>query len=479
VRASIVLPLLIAGCAYYNAMWSAERFANQARRLERDGRIGEARAAWAQASVKAESVLARHPRSRWADDALVLRAEGLANSGACNDAGEPLEEAYRAVTDTDLAERVALARAQCALATGDPITAASVLDQVLESSDAERASRACYLAGRAAWARGDTGGALTFYGRSDLPAARLAQARALLELKRSGEALALFERIEWRAIPEQERSALVDSVARGAGAESASVAVNRLLAHARLTPGERGRLLLADAMRLRSAGHFEKAGDRYRAVSALVSDSVEGATAAVHLLRIQAAQATDTAALRAVLQTVQSRRSRDGRGSEGERLLTQLLREIIGPHGHVFRAFRAAELARDSLGARELAARLFLDLARERPASVFAPKALVAALGLGVSASDSILGVLRGAYAQSPYTKALAGEHSPAFAVLEDSLARALGMDLVLSLSPALPGSAPRPGRRGPWLDEAPPAAPIPSAGRESRERNRPSVREH
>ena len=66
----------LSGCAYYNAMWSAERFAKQAQRLESRGQDAEARQQWARAAVKAESVIARHPRSRWADDALVLQAEG-------------------------------------------------------------------------------------------------------------------------------------------------------------------------------------------------------------------------------------------------------------------------------------------------------------------------------------------------------------------------------------------------------------------
>ena len=53
------LALTVSGCAYYNAMWTAERFAKDARRLEASGREPEARTQWARAAVKAESVLAR------------------------------------------------------------------------------------------------------------------------------------------------------------------------------------------------------------------------------------------------------------------------------------------------------------------------------------------------------------------------------------------------------------------------------------
>ena len=84
------LALAVAGCAYYNAMWSAERFARDARRLEARGRDTDARAQWGRAAVKAESVMVHHPRSRWADDALVLRAEGLAHAGTCALAAAPI-----------------------------------------------------------------------------------------------------------------------------------------------------------------------------------------------------------------------------------------------------------------------------------------------------------------------------------------------------------------------------------------------------
>src|SRR5213592_1541749 len=80
-------------CAYYNAMWSAEHHANEARRLEERGQASEARAEWTQAASKAEVVTLRHPRSRWADDALVLQVEALARSGACQNAAEPLGRA--------------------------------------------------------------------------------------------------------------------------------------------------------------------------------------------------------------------------------------------------------------------------------------------------------------------------------------------------------------------------------------------------
>jgi hypothetical protein len=236
-------------------MWSAERFAREARRLEARGQESEARSEWARAALKAETVMARHPRSRWADDALVLSAEGRARAGMCDVAAAPIAQALRTVGDAALRERAASAAAHCAL----------------------------------------------------LAAGRTAEAAAA-------------------AAPE--------------------------------TPG---------------------------------------------------------------------------------------------------RAFRAAELARDS-GATRRAGRLFLDVAAANPTSLFAPKALVAALPLLPDRHDSIIGVLDATYAGSPYTRALRGEASAAYAAAEDSLARELGVRL--GRGGPVPtagrgGIAPSPltGPRGPWLE--------------------------
>jgi hypothetical protein len=441
------LPLL-SGCAYYNAMWRAEQYAKEARGMEARGRAVEARIAWARATTKAESVLARHPGSRWADDALVLKGEGLARSGDCAAAEGPLEEARRTIVAPALVERASLAAAECALLAGNPFRAARLAGDVAGSRDADRRARAAYLEGRAAWARGDAALALDRYARSGLAGAALARARALLELGRVPDALDQIADVDGRAVPAAEWTALIDAVARAAGPETASLALDRVLAAAPLTAGARGRLLVADGDRLRAAGLMDAAAARYRAVRDQVPDSAEGAVAVVRLARTRAAQATDTAAVRAVLSGL-------GREPEDARSLAALLRRVLGPHPDFAGAFGAAEAARDSLGAGPLAGALFLGLARRFPESIFAPKALVAALALDAEPRDSILGVLRAAYPSSPYTLALAGAAGPAYAVAEDSLAQALGLDVSAPVA-ATPGRgvpAPVPGARGPFLD--------------------------
>src|SRR5438034_1345296 len=351
-------------------MWNAEHLASQARKLEGQNRVAEAQSYWAQAAVKAESVVARHPTSRWADAALVLEGEALARSGACAQAAAPLARAVDSVRDAALRERARLATAQCALEANDPVGASRAVAGVTESRDGGRRSQAALLAGRAAAQLGDADGAAGWFRRSDAPAAGPARVRALLARVR--------------------------------------------------------------AIRVRAV-QAESAGDLVA-----VSDQLE---------RLLQRSAAGTAA------------------SDGRTLAAQVQRVRQWDDLPETGRFQLAEAVRDSLGAPRLAARLFLRFASERPRALFAPKALVAAAALWPERRDSIRAVLDSAYAGSPYTLALRGEPSPAFAAAEDSLARALGLT-VARPTVLLASRVPPPvtGPRGPLLDGPPPSPAAPAA---------------
>src|SRR2546425_7620322 len=154
---------LASGCLYINDMSSAKCHAIDARQLEQHGQPSDARAQWAQAAAKAKA---------WkTDEALVLQAEGLAYSGACRDAADLIGRARARVQDGTRRERIDLADAECALAGGDPAQAEAVLEAPLASKNADRRSRAEYVAGRAAALRLDYGAAATHFMRSREPAA--------------------------------------------------------------------------------------------------------------------------------------------------------------------------------------------------------------------------------------------------------------------------------------------------------------------
>jgi hypothetical protein len=345
--AALALALVGAGCAYRNAMWSAERHAGEARRLEQRGQPSEARAEWTQAAAKARAVVTRHPRGPVADDALVLEAEALAHSGACQDAVEPIARVRESVTDGDDRERVDLAAAECALAAGRADEADAALGELLESKNAARRSRAEYWAGAAASLRLDWSAALLHFNRSHEPSAR-------------GRGLVAEQRV--RIVQAGKRSDLTP------------VAV------------ELARLLRVE----------------------------HGTDEATHLLE----------------------------------LLNQFTAASETPAGR----FHAAELARDSLEANGLASQMFLAAAANDTASLYAPKALIAALLLRPEILDSVVGVLNTRYPTSPYTRAFHGEPSPAFTAAEDSLARELGLAATRRqvVPAALLFDPPSPGPRGP-----------------------------
>ena len=68
-----LLTALLGGCVYYNGMYNANRLAHSARKAEREGRTFEANNLWGQVATKAESVVVRHPTSKYAEEAAVLQ----------------------------------------------------------------------------------------------------------------------------------------------------------------------------------------------------------------------------------------------------------------------------------------------------------------------------------------------------------------------------------------------------------------------
>ena len=460
--AGLALILLTAGCAYYNAMWSAERFASEARRLEQRGDASQARSQWSRAALKAESVLVRHPRSRWADDALVLRAEGLARSGACATAAAPIAKARATVSEPSLLERAGLAAAECALAGDRPVEAERALEASLRSNDADHRSRAEYLAGLAAEARLEFASAADHFRRSRERPATAGRIRVLLAAERMTEAAqALTDAGE--ALDEADRAAALARL----DLTTSATTLDRLL-RGRLPFAEQARLLIAHGDRRLAAGDFAGATARYEQAGRVAPAAAEAGQARVRQLRVVAVQTTTPEELRLVHEQVAAlaRPQSGGVAVPAARELLDLLSQLVARPETQAGEFRQAELARDALGSPWLAGRMFLDLAAADPASLFAPKALVSALALLPERRDSILALLETSYAESPYTRALRGEASPAYAAAEDSLARALGVQVArVTPTRGMAGrvEAPGVGPRGPWLDPLPPPPAAPA----------------
>ena len=454
-RGWLAAVLTLAGCAYYNGLWSANRLASDARKYEERGMVAEARINWGRAAAKAETVLVHHPHSRWADDALVLQGEGLARSGTCDAAAAPLSRAIANVSDDALRERASLAAAMCAVQQGSLSDAERLLAPVLESHDANRRSHAYYIAGLAAQRSGNQILADRRFAASTQPEAASARVVALAAAGRPAAAVALVDSVARRDDDETRWSDALDSLAQSSGAVTAADALDRLLARGKLRAASRARLLLADGDRLRTARVFDRALARYAAAAKLVPDSVESARARVQTERVHLAQARTTRDLDSVSARLVDLAA--GGLTVGEaRALQAEIQMVRREDTTEVKAFRDAEMVRDSLAAPALAAELFLRFAATHPTSLFTPKALIAAGQLRPEVLDSVDGVLRAQYAESPYTQAFHGRASPAYQAMEDSLAIALGVSRARVRGPesaALAVEPPRTGPRGPDLE--------------------------
>ena len=87
---ALIAALLLGGCVYYNSMYNTKRLAGSARKAEREGRTFEANNLWGQVVTRAESLVTRHPDSKYVDEALVLKGLALSRLRQCPAAVAPL-----------------------------------------------------------------------------------------------------------------------------------------------------------------------------------------------------------------------------------------------------------------------------------------------------------------------------------------------------------------------------------------------------
>lgn len=418
--------VLVAGCAYYNGLFNANRLAKEARRAEREGRTSEARSLWSRAAVKAESVATRYPKSKYRDDALVLQGLALAQIGACSQAVAALGVAADSSPDAAMRTRARLLMGECWLTLRQPDSARGAVTPVVEGGGPSDRAQALLLRGEAHLRLGADEAALADLTASGLPDAAFPRAVALARLGRADAAVALLEDAVARPYVESGWLEALDSLGARAP-HRASGLVDRLIAAQRLGPGQRARLLLADAERLRTAGDTARAAPRFAAVADAVPDSAEGQVARVYrtieaTLAAQTVEAVDT-----LLDSLQAATGSGGAAVRAAgRFQSVLIRteQALRETGTPLQLFLAAEDVRDSLRAPELASALFQEVERRHPASVVAPKALLALAWLHPGDADSLIARLETHYPESVYTLALRGVAGDRYRAVEDSLRR-------------------------------------------------------
>lgn len=418
----------LSGCVYYNAVYNADRLADDARRAEREGRPFEAQNLWGRAAVKADSIVARHPGSKWYDDALVIRAEAYAGSGQCAGKELQLYEAIDRAQTADLKERASLAVARCYLALGDATRALPLLTAITTGKNQGRRETAMLMRGMALRQRGQDSAAAEALAPLAGHDARRERMLALAAAGQADSALALARRFL------QTRGAAFgwDSLLAVLGLRSPAQASRWLdtLRAAGAVPADRLAPLLAeDAARLRHA-EPELATYRLRELAAIVGTTPAGEQARVQLLAGAIGRARTRDELLSVSDSLQVLVGASGMQSPAfalDRMVGRVLQltdsSSTGEPAPDLRRFIAAELARDSLGALPLAAAFFASVAEEWPESPYAGKALLAARDLDDRWAAHATSLLEGRFASNPYVLLLAGGDPAPVMQLEDSLA--------------------------------------------------------
>jgi len=422
------LTLSVAACAYYNGLYNANRLANDARRAEREGRTSEARSLWSRAAVKAETVIARFPKSKYHDDALLLRGLALERLKSCGEALRSLHEATASSPDEGIRTEAHLLAARCWLTLEQPESVLTEVAALADSARGDGRDEALLLRGRASVWLGRDEPALADLTGSAAPEAAFPKAIALVRLGRSVEAESVLTRASLEPYDEQPWLAVLDSVGRRSP-EAASALVDRLVARPDLASGERRRLQLGDGERWLGAGGDSAAARRFALIAAEAPDSSEGGTARAHLAVRRVRQTHALAEVPALLDSLEAAARRGGPAVQVVAPYVAVLGrtvDALNPDAAPLALFLAAEHLRDSLRMDDVAAEAFAQIARRAPESVIAPKALLAQAVLRPELSDSLVALVRARYPESVYTLALFGKAGDGYRVVEDSLERVI-----------------------------------------------------
>ncbi len=400
--------ILLASCAYFNGIYNAKEASRRAEKQLRAGKDGEAAASYASAAIKAETVLARYPKSRWSSEALYVAGVGEAMSDQCPLAIGRLERFLARDVDRQKREHAVVALASCHVRQGKYSRALTMLEPVLRSDQKLAASRATLWAARAAIGMGDNERANSLLAAVDVGATQWELAIASMQRGDVARAESLFtmraQRGDYR---EELLPALRELWAQGRGDQVLAI-VNRYEA-SRLRSSLKARLYLTVADLLTDAQSDSAARTFLLRTKRLSTDTLldKEASARLTLLSLR-----DRAALVDVASAITGS-ANAARGTSMQRrfeenvLLISLLQGKADPSGSAL--FLAGEVARDSLRARALAASLFLRAASPRLGAAIGAKALLAAAAIMPDSAERFHERLRAEHPRSPYLVLLQG----------------------------------------------------------------------
>jgi len=416
--AVLLLALLPGACGYFNSLYNAQRRFHDGEQATRRGMPAEAARAYQDAVNKAAVSYRKHPDGRWSDDALLLIGRARFAMGEHAAARAALGRVLEQSNDRDVRTTAAIYLGASLVRLGRPDSAATWLEQGLSEADSGSELHALgrLWLGRAELdlGRADGWGHLQFVADRD----GYLGADALLELAARGLAAADSSRtLEALAALTRSRTAeaRLDStllLVREASLAWSAASVAAVLPGIDI-PGwradARSRVALQRAELLALAGDTASALAAAEAAAEHTSGTVAGQAreAAAGWMLASADGIEDLPQVRAILlpAVTQASALRQVRRVRTLDVLLDRARE-----GQPAALFAAAEFARDTLSSPRLARQLFLTYADVAAGSVWAPKALLAALPLSTPAEQAELTPRILAFADNPYVGAVTGE---------------------------------------------------------------------
>lgn len=418
----------VTGCVYFNALYNANRLYDQGVREIEEGREGSGYSTLGMAIEKAERIAVSKPNSRWADDAvrLVARSRLLREEWeeAADASGRLLEYATSHEDSAEAAGYLGVARVNL----GDPLAADSLLSLAIDVEEAPR-QRAELLAyrGRARTELGDYDAAdedlqlVTTLMPTWVPP-RIDYVRLLTDNGRGDKAAVEFGTLLTLAFTAREERQVVDLAVYVAESDpAAAVKGLQAIEGSTLIPNNQAELLKLRADLETSLGNVQDGRGDYRLTVAVAPESRAAAEAQLNLVMMELQTISTEEEFDSLLLIMDATLARPGgRRSPEVRDLQEVFVRVdywlsVGNIG----LMSAGETLRDRLQAPLLARRVFLRYADEQSQSVWAPKAILAALYLtpldsGLPATEQpgaeqLRQRLTDNYLDSPYVQALVG----------------------------------------------------------------------
>lgn len=429
VQVIILLSIWASACVYFNALYNANRLFDQGQNEIEAGRTGAGRVSLRNAIEKAERIVTNNPDSRWADDSwrLITRARLLREEWA-----EAAEASSHLLTyaenQADSAE-VAGYMGRALVHLGDPQRADSLLTSALGVEQDAR-MRARLLHGR--------GAARAMLGRFDAAVADLSAAsrarpgwlparvdliRLLVDQRRSLEAAAEMDSLIQRGLTDAEERSAVRTIEYSleADPDATSLALQAVESSA-LSRSNRAYLVKLRGDLHAARGEYDAARADYEQAARLALEDRASVEAELALIRLEIQRVSTVEELnapRAALVRLSQRPA--GRFGAVRDLRDTFIRIDYWLETGGLGLLLAAETARDVLHAPALARTLFLRYADEEPGSLWAAKAILAALDLYDQDSSAGVGEdpvpdaeelrrrLREDHRDSPYVGAVLG----------------------------------------------------------------------